>query len=376
MFWFWLFAGPALALAAFSLRGERKRARFVSDRLNLDADRPSPPVTVISSVEDAEGGEDLRKNLAVLADQDYPNYELIVAARSASDIPSGVLPSGVIVVLRGIQKNSADDRVENLLAGVQSARRQSEILAFADAYGHVSPRWLRALVAPLTEASVGVSTGFWWLTPEPPDFWSLLRSVWSAPIAGLLGPGDNPFAWVGSMAILKEMFFELRIPNAWRQSIGEGAIVGRAVHGAGLRVAFAPAAMAAYSSRTSMRCFLGWARRQMILARIYVPRLWWAALAAHFFYCGGMVAAIAASMRGSRGAEWVLVTQLGLGMLKGVNRATLAKAELPDREAWFKRHAWVHALWVPLATWFWLGLQVAALFPFRVPMKKTDSSNA
>jgi len=111
VFWFWLFAGPALALAAFSLRGERKRARFVSDRLNLDADRPSPPATVITSIEDAEGGEDLRQNLAVLADQDYPNYELIVAARSASDIPSGVLPSGVIVVLRGIQKNSADDRV-------------------------------------------------------------------------------------------------------------------------------------------------------------------------------------------------------------------------------------------------------------------------
>ena len=348
----------------------------MSERLVLDADRPSPPATVVTSVEDAEGGEDLRQNLAALAAQDYPNYELIVAARTAADIPPGVLPSGVIVVLRGVQKNGAVDRVENLLAGVQSARRQSEVLAFADAYGRASAHWLRALVAPLTEANVGVSTGFWWLAPEPPDFWSLLRSVWSAPMAGLLGPGDNPFAWVGSMAILKEMFFELRIPNAWRQFNGEGGLVGRAVHGAGLRIAFAPAATLAYSSRTSMRSFLGWARGQMVLARFYVPRLWWAALVAHFFYCGGMVAAIAASIQGSRGAEWVLVTQLGLGMLKGVNRATIAKAELPDFEAWFKRHAWVHTLWVPLATWFWLSILVAAAFPFRPPMKKTGSSNA
>ena len=74
----------------------------------------------------------------------------------------------------------------------------------------------------------------------------------------------------------------------------------------------------------------------MMLARFYVPRLWWGALVAHFFYCGGMAAAIAASIRGSRGAEWVLVAQLGLGMLKGVNRATLAKAELPECEAWFQ----------------------------------------
>jgi ceramide glucosyltransferase len=375
VFWFWLFAGPALALAIFALRGERKRARFVSERLALDADRPAPPATVITSVDEAEGDDGLRENLASLAAQDYPNYELIVAARTAADIPPGVLPPRVIVVLRGAKKSDPDDRVENLLAGVQSARRQSEILAFADAYGHVSAHWLRALVAPLTEANVGVSTGFWWLVPDPPDFWSLLRGVWSAPIAGLLGPGDNPLAWVGSMAIQKEMFFELRIPNAWRGSIGEGGIVSRAVHGAGLRIAFAPAAMAAYSGRTSMRSFLSWARSQMVLARFYVPRLWWGALGAHFFYCGGMAAAIAASIRGSRGAEWVLVTQLGLGMLKGVNRATLAKAELPEYEAWFKRHAWVHSLWVPLATWLWLGILLASAFPLRPQMKKTGASN-
>jgi hypothetical protein len=75
-----------------------------------------------------------------------------------------------------------------------------------------------------------------------------------------------------------------------------------------------------------------------------------------------MAAAITASLRGSRGAEWALVAQLGLGMLKGVNRATLARAELPDREAWFKRHAWVHALWVPLATWVWLWVLLASVF--------------
>ena len=41
-------------------------------------------------------------------------------------------------------------------------------------------------------------------------------------------------------------------------------------------------------------------------------------------------------------------------MLKGLNRATLARAALPEHEAWFRRHAWVHAIWVPLATWLWL----------------------
>jgi hypothetical protein len=67
-----------------------------------------------------------------------------------------------------------------------------------------------------------------------------------------------------------------------------------------------------------------------------------------------MAAAVIAIARGSRGAEWVLVAQFGLGMLKGVNRATLAKAELPQSATWFERYSWTHAFWVPLATWVWL----------------------
>ncbi len=69
-----------------------------------------------------------------------------------------------------------------------------------------------------------------------------------------------------------------------------------------------------------------------------------------------------ASIRGHRLAEWVLIAQLTPGMLKGLNRATLAKAALPECEAWFRRHAWVHALWQPLATWVWLIVLISSAF--------------
>ncbi len=373
MFWFWFFAGPALALAVFALRGERKRARFVADRLAPDPNRILPPATVIVSVEGDE--DDLRENLGALASLDYPDYELIVAARNATDIPPGVLPGRVIVVLVGANhKNS--DRITNRLAGVRAARKHSEILAFADPGGRVASGWLRALAARLSEANVGVSTGYRWFLPEPPDFSSLLRSVWNAPIAGLLGPGDNPFAWAGSMAIQKEMFFELRIPDAWQSSPSDSGSLTRAVHQAGLRIAFAPGGMIAYAGRTDLGGFVIRAMGEVSFARRDLPRLWWAALVSHVFYCGGMAAAIAASLEGSRGAEWVLVVQLGLGMLKGVNRATLAKAELPGREAWFQRHAWVHSLWTPLGTWLWLAVMIASILPFRHAQKKTASASA
>jgi ceramide glucosyltransferase len=360
VFWFWFFVGPALGLAIFSLRGERKRARFVAGRLKPDPEGKAPPATVIVPLCGPRDG--LRENLAALASLDYPNYELVVAALHAADIPPRVLPARVIVVLGGTKTGAATDGAQNLLAGVRASRKRTEILAFAGGCGRVTKSWLSSLVAALGEPGAAASTAYRWYLPEPPDFWSLMRSVWNAPIAGLLGPGGSPFAWSGAMAIRKETFFELRITEAWRRGLSEADAVTNAVHEARQTIAFAPGAMAACAGGVRASEFLRSAKHEMANARLSLPRLWWAALVAHFFYCGGMAAAVAASLRGSRGAEWALVVQLGLGMLKGVNRATLARAELPDYQAWFQRHAWVHALWVPLATWVWLWVLVSSAF--------------
>jgi cellulose synthase/poly-beta-1,6-N-acetylglucosamine synthase-like glycosyltransferase len=226
----------------------------------------------------------------------------------------------------------------------------------------VTKRWLSALVAPLAEAGVGASTGYRWYAPEPPTLWTLMRSVWDAVSFGLLGPGDNRFAWGGATAIRKETFFEARIPAYWSETISDDYALSRAIHDAGLTIAFAPGALTPSREGASGMRILSWMRRQMMITRFYNPRLWWMALIAHVFYCGGMAASIAASIGGNRLAEWALIAQLSPGMLKGLNRATLAKAALPELEAWFKRHHWVHAIWVPFTTWLWLGVLLASAF--------------
>ena len=359
VFWYWFFAGPALLLALLSLRGERKRARYVARRL-AERTEHLPPATVIVPVKGRDEG--LRENLAALASLDYPDYELILVARTAADIPPGVLPSRVRVVLAAGDDPATGEKVQNLQAAVRAARKRSDVLAFADSDGRVGARWLRALVAPLADPGVGATTGFRWFTPVPPDFWSLMRSVWDAVACGTLGPGDNPFAWGGATAIRKDVFFEARIPEFWKDTVSDDYALSAAVHAAGLTIAYAPGALTACYDRTGARRLFSWMRRQMVITRTYRPRLWWPALVAHIFYCGGMTASIVASVRGSLLAEWALIAQLSPGMLKGLNRATLARAALPECEAWFNRHTWVHAMWVPLATWLWLAALASSAF--------------
>ena len=364
MWWFWFFAGPALVLAFLSLRGEQRRAAYVAGKLAEAPPADLPPATVIVPVKGADPG--LRENLAALAAQDYPDYELIVVAHAAADIPAGVLPARIRLVLAHAEEPGTGEKVLNLRTAVRFVRKSSLLLAFADSDGRVSQTWLRALAAPLADAQVGATTGYRWFAPEPPDFWSLMRGVWDAVIGGTFGPGANAFAWGGSMAIRSETFHAIRVPDFWRDTVSDDYALSEAVRRAGLRIVFAPGAMAVSTDRTGAREFLAWARRQLTITRVYRPRLWWEALAAHIFYCGGMAAAIIASVHGSRGAEWVLLAQLSPGMLKGANRATLAKAELPEYKPWFDRHAWVHTLWVPLATWIWLIVLLASAFGNRI----------
>jgi ceramide glucosyltransferase len=359
VFFYWFFVGPSLLLAAISLRGERKRADYVARRL-AERSEDLPPATVIVPVKGYDEG--LRENLEALAALDYPDYELIVTAHSAGDIPPGVLPARVRVVLANGTDSGASEKIQNLLAAVRASRKRTQVLAFADSDGRVTKGWLRALVAPLAEPGVGASTGYRWFLPDPPDFWSLLRGVWDAVAAGTLGAGDNRFVWGGATAIHKDLFSETRVPEFWQGALTDDLTLSQAVHAAGLRIVYAPGALTPCPEHTTATVFFAWIRRQMALTRLYAPRLWWTGLIAHIFYCGGMAASIIASIRGNRFAEWALIAQLSPGMLKGLNRATLAKAALPEYEAWFKRHSWVHAIWVPLATWVWLLALVSSGF--------------
>ena len=359
MLWCWLIAGSAALLALGSLRGERRREAYVRARLSASAGA-WPPATVIVPVKGEDTG--LRENLAALASQDYPDYELIVVAQSAADIPAGVLPGRVKVVLAHGGSMQASEKVQNLAAAVDAVRQASTIYAFADSDARVTSGWLRALAAPLDEPGVGASTGFRWFMPERTSFWSLLRAVWDGASLGVLGPGDNPFAWGGAMAIRKEAFFAAGVPECWKTAISDDYALSDAVHRAGLRISFAPGALAPSPEPITARRFFAWSRRQLLLTRVYSPRLWWAALVAHVVYCAGMAAAVAAWLHGSTVAPWLLAAQLVPGMAKGLLRARLARAALPSHSAWFQRWGWAHTVLVPVATWLWLAVLLSSAF--------------
>src|SRR5215471_16625561 len=108
MAWYWFFAIPAILLAFLSLRGERARAEYVARQLN-EKSRYLPAVTVIVPVKGDD--EELRENLAAHAALDYPDYELLITARKADDIPPGVLPGHAKIVLAHAEDSDTSEKI-------------------------------------------------------------------------------------------------------------------------------------------------------------------------------------------------------------------------------------------------------------------------
>jgi cellulose synthase/poly-beta-1,6-N-acetylglucosamine synthase-like glycosyltransferase len=356
----WLVIALAVGLSLLSLRGERARWNYYQEMLARQDRGPAPKATVIVPVKGMEEG--LEENLASLAELDYPDYELIVVAKSEADLPRQALPPGAKVVLAGEGDPETGEKINNLLAAVAAMRRESEVLAFADSDGRAGRQWLRALTAALAEPGAGAATGYRWHLPSRATAAAMLRSVWNAVIAGGMGAGSNNFVWGGAAAIRVETFRTLNVPAWWRGAISDDYRLSQAVRAAGLRIAFAPGALVASTDSTGMLEFLAWIRRQMRITRFYAPGLWKLALFAHVVSCTAMVGGLGLALGGNRVAALALAIQLGTGWWKGYRRVALARLAMPEHREWFERHRALHVALVPAGTWLWLWSSFAAGF--------------
>ena len=337
----WILIVPALLLSVLSVWNERRRALCAPAK----REAACPRATLVVPVKGDDDG--LAENLASLAAQDYPDFELIVTARVAADIPEGVLPHRARVVLAGSPEPGTSEKVRNLIAAVEAARPHSTVFAFADSDGRVQAGWLRSLVAPLDDQGVGASTGYRWYA-HGHGFWALVRSAWNAVIFARFAGGAAPFAWGGSMAIHRDIFDAAHVAEFWKGAISDDYALTAAVHAAGLRIAFTPGATAVSTGAIGAREFFGWARRQLMITRFHNPRLWFAALGGHVLYCSAMLAALAA---GSAAAFAALGVILAAGAWNAYSRSRLWRSGEKS-----------HAALAPLITWIWLATLLLSAF--------------
>ncbi len=378
---FYILAALLIVQGIFSLIEGARFLAYVKREMGSPNGNFTPKVTIIAPCKNLDPS--LEENLAALFKQDYPDYEIIFIVASPGDPARAVIQKVMAdnparparLVIAG-KARGRSEKVNNLLAAVADARIDSAAYATVDSDARVHTLWLRRLVAPLADEKVGASTGYrWYLPADSPaqpskarGFWQALLSAWNGSIATGLGPHRRNFAWGGSTAILKSNFERLKIADRWRHALSDDYALTSGVQAAGKHIHFVPDCLLVSRDDMGPSALFEFTTRQIIITRVYNPKLWWTGMVSHALFCstffGGIVLALAQTVKGHESLLiWIMLALIyALGSAKGWLRLAGAKEALPSLTSEIDRLWWMFILLWPL---------VAALFFYNFTRSAT-----
>jgi cellulose synthase/poly-beta-1,6-N-acetylglucosamine synthase-like glycosyltransferase len=235
-----------------------------------------PFVSVIAPGRGLEPG--LAENLRPLLEQDYPRYEVLFVFDRADDPAARLVNHGFSQIARTIIAGPATDsgqKVHNLRVATAQVDPKSEVLVFVDTDARPATDWLRKLVAPLADETLGAATGYRWFIPERGGIASQLRSVWNASVASALGSDTaKNFCWGGSTAIRRSTFNRLNVSERWRGSISDDFTITRVLKEAKLPIHFTPLCLVASMGDCDFHELIEFTTRQIKITRVYASHLW------------------------------------------------------------------------------------------------------
>jgi cellulose synthase/poly-beta-1,6-N-acetylglucosamine synthase-like glycosyltransferase len=228
------------------------------------------------------------ENIRKLLQQDYfdketnkPNFEVIFAVAETNDPAYSVLKeicntSEAIrtkLVVAGIDKRRAQ-KVNNQLAALKEVSAETNVFVFVDSDVIARSDFLKYLVSHLQDDSVGATTGYRFYIPFGVGCASLIRAIWNRMSAWEMANPSYSFAWGGAMAITKKNFEKAHIYESWERSCDDDLALTTAVKDLGLEVRFVPQCLVFTQGDGTATEIIEWTNRQLILTKVYYPKLW------------------------------------------------------------------------------------------------------
>jgi ceramide glucosyltransferase len=326
---------------------------YVRRRNATDPGFYSPRTAVLCPLKGIEPG--LERNLTALCEFDHQNYEVFFALASESD-PAASIVKRVVAGSRGKAHlifagapEGCGEKVSNLRAAIEQLPPDFELLVFADSDGRPGRSWLRRLSGPLRDSQIGATTTMRWLISNNNELPSLLLAAWNAPIVTMLGENTaRNFCWGGGTAIRRAIFDQSAVLEEWEHSVSDDYSMTTALQRRNLPIVFLPECLTASFVETDLDGLLEFTNRQILITRVYSPKMWMIAGLTHLLFCATMVMGILVTLKnlftGHPAMQFAALTFLPLllGAIRGAIRVTAAQDALPSLKAQIQNQSWVH----------------------------------
>jgi len=326
----------------------------------------SPFVSVIAPTRGVENG--FAENVRPLMAQDYPAYEVLFVFDDAQDPAIEIVKECDAKIVISGPANGTGQKVHNLIAAVNEIDPQCEVIVFVDTDARPEKDWLRKLVAPLSNESLGASSGYRWFIPERGGLATRLRGVWNASIASALGEDTQKnFCWGGSTAIRRETFERLEVVKRWAGTVSDDFTITRVLKEAKLPIHFTPNCLVASVGDCDFRELIEFTTRQVKITRVYASHLWLPLMLGSGLFCtvffGGVVLALISR---SIPVLVILAILFLLGTAKGLIRWRAIRVPLAEHRSKLNRDLWAHVFLWPFASLLYFYNTIVAAFSRRI----------
>ena len=378
---FYFLAAIAIWLGFISLRGGVRFVRYLQAELGNDYPDFTPFVSLFVPCRGLDEG--LRENIEAIFEQDYPAFEVVFVSDSRDDPALRIIDEArrsfagksgptMQLVIAGPATDSGQ-KVHNLRVAVSQADQQSEVFVFVDTDARPSAHWLRSLVAPLRDQSIGAATGYRWFVPVKGGLASHLRAVWNSSIASALGAAEKKnFCWGGSTAIRRTTFHNCRVVEYWRGTVSDDFALTRAMHDSDLPIKFIPQCLTPSFEGCGWRELVEFTNRQMKITRAYAAHLWKGVLFGSAIFVlvffGGIALVVARALAGLSFATplLILLTMFAMGAMKAYLRLRAVALAIDDHRIRSFGTTLAHLLLWPFASLLYLCNALAAAFSRRI----------
>lgn len=366
MYVYYFLAALACWFGFQSLLNGLKFAAYVRRETSRRLPDYCPFVSVIAPTRGVEPG--FAENVRPLVEQDYPGYEVVFVFDDPEDRAIEIVKQFDARTVISGPANGTGQKVHNLIAAVKEIDPRCEVIVFVDTDARPERSWLRKLVAPLSDESLGASTGYRWFIPERGGLASRLRGVWNASIASALGADTvKNFCWGGSTAIRRATFERLNVPEHWAGTVSDDFTITRVLKEARLPIHFTPNCLVPSVGDCDLRELLEFTTRQIKITRVYAPHLWLPLLLGSGLFTvvffGGIVLLF---VTGSLAVLVILAILLLLGAAKSFIRWRAICIPLAEHRSKLNRDKVAHLVLWPLASLVYFYNTIVAGFSRRI----------
>ena len=206
------------------------------------------------------------RNLSSIKDQDYGNFDLIAVVDNGYDeaVPR-IRKAGIRYIISESKCEKCSGKVRAIATALEKFKGY-DAYVIADSDITVDKEWLRAIVSPLEDKRIGLSTMFPVFYPVA-GFWSNVKQVWGFVGDAMMEDERTRFGWGGSMAFRKDLLDSksMEFLRNSRYSVSDDICITKIAEMKKLGIAYVKEHRPIVNSRESLKSLSEWANRQTAL---------------------------------------------------------------------------------------------------------------